>query len=107
MDPCGLYNETYRMVHGCMEISLIVIGRSQLDNWGGGGSYSYIRVLHNKFLLKSIILHTFRSKCMEYKWYDVSQRVNEPHYATHGRLETIRKRGNSPCCAPHMLEPPA
>ena len=54
-----------------------------------------------------IILHTFRSKCMEYKWYDVSQRVNEPHYATHGRLETIRKRGNSPCCEPHMLEPPA
>ena len=55
----------------------------------------------------AIILHTFRSKCMEYKWYDVSQRVNEPHYATHGRLETIRKRGNSPCCEPHMLEPPA
>ena len=48
---------------------------------------------------------TWREKCMEYKWYDVSQRVNEPHYATHGKLETIRKRGNSPCCEPHMLEP--
>ena len=34
------------------------------------------------------------------------RRVNEPHYATHGRLETIKKRGNSPCCEPHMLEPP-
>ena len=31
--------------------------RGQVNNWGGGGTYSYIRVLHNRFLLKLIEVH--------------------------------------------------
>ena len=30
--------------------------RRKFDNWEGGGTYSYIHVLHNQFLLKSIVL---------------------------------------------------
>ena len=30
-------------------------GPRKIDNWRGGGSYSYIRSLHNYFLLKSIV----------------------------------------------------
>ena len=30
-------------------------GPRKIDNWGGGGSYSYIRSLHDYFLLKSIV----------------------------------------------------
>ena len=33
-----------------------VQGRSYTDNWGGGGGSSYIRVLPDGFLLKSIVL---------------------------------------------------
>ena len=33
-----------------------VEGRSQSVNWGGGGGYSYIRVLPDEFLLKSVVI---------------------------------------------------
>ena len=38
--------------------------RSQLDNWGGG-PYSYIRVLHYSFLLKSIVFTVCEHEYMQ------------------------------------------
>jgi hypothetical protein len=50
---------------------------------------------------------TLREKCMEYKWYDASQSVNEPqYYANHRILETRKKCGNSPCWVASGGTPP-
>ena len=42
-------------------------GRRKVDNWGGGGRYSYIHVLHHLFPLKAIVFtvceHEYMNIC--------------------------------------------
>jgi hypothetical protein len=43
---------------------------------------------------------------MEYKWYDASQSVNEPHYANHRILEYKKKMREQPLLSGKWRDPP-